>query len=473
MNTLITYQMIFTTLPLAFSIIHLILFFFFRKSKENLYFALFLFFYSASIFFDYQNSMYAEIDQTYLYLRIHRAIQPFYLLFSLRFVYSLFYKKVLKKFWFFVPWILVFGIIAVIYPSDETGYKYFNLAAIPLSLEIIRVIIYSVIKKKYDAVLIGIGYFIYYFFSTFDSLMDQGINVPFTKMENPYAIGTIGFLITMSIHLAKRYSDTFNKIIDHERIAKEKEIEHRLLEAENSRKTFELEEARELQLSMLPNCLNDIPGFDICFYMEPATEVGGDYYDYLTPDDGTLVITIGDATGHGMKSGIMVSTIKSIFQSSGTDPDIPAFFTRSTDILKKMNMKNLFMALSIVRIKNFKLTASSAGMPYILILRGTSRKVEELAIKGPPLGSFKDFNYKIINTSLNSGDTILLMSDGFPEQFNTDGEMMGFEKAKEIFKKIPDGTSDEIVEYLVNTAKNWRKAVPQDDDMTFVVIKIK
>ncbi|MCK4942837.1 MAG: hypothetical protein KAS65_04630, partial [Candidatus Aminicenantes bacterium] len=147
-KNLITYQMIFTTLPLAFGLIFLILFLFFKKAKENLYFAIFLFFYSASIFFDYQSSLYAEVEQTLLYIRIHRAIQPFYLLFTLRFVYSLFYPRVLKRFWFFVPLLFVFGLYAVYSPSGDAGYQYFSWATIPLNIEIIRVIVNALWKKR-------------------------------------------------------------------------------------------------------------------------------------------------------------------------------------------------------------------------------------------------------------------------------------------------------------------------------------
>ena len=94
MRSLTTFQMVFTTLPVAFGILHFILFIFFKRAKENLYFAFFLFFYGASIFFDYQHILFEEIEQTMNYIRFHRAMIPFYSIFALRFVYSLFYKKV-------------------------------------------------------------------------------------------------------------------------------------------------------------------------------------------------------------------------------------------------------------------------------------------------------------------------------------------------------------------------------------------
>ncbi len=84
---------------------------------------------------------------------------------------------------------------------------------------------------------------------------------------------------------------------------RQKENENKkFLQLENDRKTKELEEARQLQLSMLPKTLPQLPHLDIAVYMKTATEVGGDYYDFNVGMDGTLTVVIGDATGHGMMS---------------------------------------------------------------------------------------------------------------------------------------------------------------------------
>lgn len=116
-----------------------------------------------------------------------------------------------------------------------------------------------------------------------------------------------------------------------------------LLRAENQRKTKELEEARQLQLSMLPQNLPELPHLDIAVYMKTATEVGGDYYDFHVGMDGTLTVVIGDATGHGMKAGTMVTTTKSLFSSHAGNPDILFTFQEITRCIKQMNMHMLSM----------------------------------------------------------------------------------------------------------------------------------
>jgi len=92
--------------------------------------------------------------------------------------------------------------------------------------------------------------------------------------------------------------------------SKQAEAQNKIIQAENERKTKELDEARQLQLSMLPKELPNLPNLDIAVYMQTATEVGGDYYDFQVGLDGTLTTIIGDATGHGMKAGTVVTITK-------------------------------------------------------------------------------------------------------------------------------------------------------------------
>lgn len=471
MRSLTTYQMVFTTLPLAFGILHFILFIFFKRAKENLYFSFFLFFYGASIFFDYQHIMFGEMEQTMNYVRIHRVMIPIYSIFALRFVYCLIYKRLPRQFRLFLVIFLISGILDVVTINREHGI-FFYIAMVLFVIEISRVIVIAIHKKRDGAWIIAMGFSIFFFFSIFDTLMDLGIPTLFQQMENPYAIGTFGFVVTMSVYLARNFARTHEQSLQQERQAREQEVQQRLLEEDNARKTRELEEARQLQLSMLPQCIHDIPGIDVCFHMETAAEVGGDYYDYHLADDGTLTIAIGDATGHGMKAGIMVSVIKTLFITNAAQTDILSFLNQCNASIKQMQMGNLYMALALVRIKGNKLTVSSAGMPPVLIYRKADQRVEEIMLKSPPLGGFSNFSYRKKETELMPEDTVLLMSDGLPELFNENDEMMGYRRVKGIFKDAALGTPDQVVSHLSAESERWRNKKAQDDDMTFVALKI-
>ncbi len=245
------------------------------------------------------------------------------------------------------------------------------------------------------------------------------------------------------------------------------------LEAVNHRKSLELEEARQLQLSMLPKELPKLPNLDIAVYMKTATEVGGDYYDFNVGADGTLTVAIGDATGHGMKAGTIVSMIKALFASSGSKMDMKTYFKQSSDALKGIELGRLMMAFLMLRINTNKLHFANAAMPPVYLYKKQSKDVEEIMISGMPLGAMKNFPYEIKELDISSGDTILLLSDGLPELKNSKDEYYGYNRVKGKFKSVAEKCPDEIVEYLKNSAADWVNGVEPDDDVTFVVIKIR
>ncbi|MCP4147994.1 MAG: SpoIIE family protein phosphatase [bacterium] len=243
------------------------------------------------------------------------------------------------------------------------------------------------------------------------------------------------------------------------------------VEAENKRKTQELDSARQLQLSMLPQNLPQYPGLEIAVYMKTASEVGGDYYDFSEARDGTLTVAVGDATGHGLKAGTMVAFIKGVFLASAHMFDINTFFNKSSFAIKLMRLKNLFMALALVRLEKNKAVIASAGMPPIYLFRAKEKTVETITLKEPPIGSFKDFKYKRKEVAFLEGDTMLLLSDGLPELFNRKREMFGYSRVQELYRKIAGLAPERIIEHLVQAGEQWSNGLPQDDDITFVVLK--
>jgi serine phosphatase RsbU (regulator of sigma subunit) len=245
------------------------------------------------------------------------------------------------------------------------------------------------------------------------------------------------------------------------------------LEAENELRARELEEARQLQLSMLPKIVPQLPHIEIAAYMKTAAEVGGDYYDFHLADDGTLTIAVGDATGHGLKAGTMVTAAKSLFNNLAHSADITDIFRQSSRTLKGMNLRALFMAMTLLRISANRMTVSVAGMPPVLIHRALTGTIEEAALKGLPLGSMRDYQWRQQDFDLLPGDVVVAMSDGFPELFNDGGEMFGYEQASAALVEVAACTPTQIVEHFVRAAVRWADGRPQDDDVTFVVLKVR
>jgi len=143
-----------------------------------------------------------------------------------------------------------------------------------------------------------------------------------------------------------------------------------------------------------------------------------------------MTAVIGDATGHGMQAGTMVSATKSLFNALADEPEPVQLLKKGTEAIKAMGLKKMFMALTIAKFKDQHMRIAAAGMPFALIYRSSTGQVEEVALKGMPLGGFANFPYKDKKLHLSTGDTVLFMSDGFEEMFNPQDEMLGEEQVK-------------------------------------------
>jgi len=245
------------------------------------------------------------------------------------------------------------------------------------------------------------------------------------------------------------------------------------IEAENQQRAKEMEEARQLQLSMLPQGVPYLPHVEIAACMKPATEVGGDYYDWRLGADGTLTVAIGDATGHGLKAGTMVTVTKGLFNHLAEQADLVATLSQTSRALKRMNLRSLFMAMTLVRLKGNHLQCSVAGMPPILIYRAAAQTVEEIPLRGAPLGGLTDYAYRQAETFLSVGDVVLLLSDGLPERFNAEGEMFGYDRSKESLLANAHAAPQAVIDRLLQTGEDWAAGKAADDDMTFVALKMK
>lgn len=254
---------------------------------------------------------------------------------------------------------------------------------------------------------------------------------------------------------------------------KASQAEARALKAENDRKAHELEQARKLQLSMLPKSLPEFPDLDIAAYTKTATEVGGDYYDFKVGHDGTLTVAIGDATGHGVHAGTVVAATKSLFNALANHTKPIHFFKKASQALKDMGFKQMFMAMTLARIKRRQMTLSSAGMPHTLFYSAKTQDVSEVTLKGMPLGSFPDYPYQSEELSLSEGDAVLFLSDGITEMFNEQKEMLGAERTKNLFAQTATKSPEQIIEYMVRAGEEWAGRSTLRDDMTFVAMKVR
>ncbi len=119
--------------------------------------------------------------------------------------------------------------------------------------------------------------------------------------------------------------------------------------------------------------------------------------------------------------------------------------SKISKVIKDMKFRQLSMCLTMLKIIGNKLRISSAAMPPALIYRKNKNIVDELEMKGMPLGAMTNFPYQLMEVELNIGDTILLMSDGFPELTNNKNEMYGYDKAKTEFDAVGGKEPEQIL----------------------------
>jgi serine phosphatase RsbU (regulator of sigma subunit) len=476
---------------LAFAVLHMLIYFFYSREKENLFYALFAgsmaLFFGAILFVSNSNSVndlwYLVNLSAIIFISIMFASYVFFL-------YSIFYDKMPKQFWVILIVGALLSFLFIFVFSEDWMFKYvFGPFLLLLTAEGLRVIILAINRKKRNSLIIGIGVIVFFLFIIYIPISNI-----FPSLLAPtwllYVILYSGFLslpISMSIYLARESARTKTdlenrivevqelsaKAIEQEKRESQLKIEQEKERAEHERRTKELEEAREMQLSMLPKEIPLFPDLEIATYTKPATEVGGDYYDLMKSEDGNLTLIIGDATGHGLKAGTMVTATKSLFNSLGNREDVVEILDEFNKSFYNMKLHNLAMCMMILKIRNKKLEIASAGMPSALIYRNNHGKVEEILLKGMPLGAVKQFPYYKENYDLNSGDVILLMSDGFPERFTANKEMIDYEKSKEILAETGSGSLNEIIDQFVKYGDEWANGHPQEDDVTFVAVKIK
>ncbi len=476
-----TLQMVWTAITVFLTLQHLLLFFFYPRARENLYFAISTGSIGAFIFLTFQFALWTTSNTQILFL-IRLLICVYVLIFvsGKLFLYTLFYPKLPKLSWFFLTgWVVT--LCVNLFDIDKSAFNITSSYASNISaglgglllflftilafLEIVRVIIVAIFKKKDGAWIFGLG-------SLAPIILPfiLGFIVSLTGFDIDWELTVIIIflapLFSMSIYLARNFSRTRRKL-------ETEELERQLLEVENTRKTEELEEARELQMSMLPDAPPELPNLDVGFEMRPATEVGGDYYDFNLTEDGQLTIAIGDATGHGMNAGLVVSAVKSLFKTSAPGVGNLATLERISQGIKSMNLKRLYMAMTLATFNGNKLTLASAGMPPTLIYRSDENMVEEVLLEGMPLGSVIGSERQETSFELQSGDTLLLMSDGLPEMLNPENEMLDYPKTKELFAEIADKSPKTIIKHIFRESTSWADGEPQADDVTLVVIKVK
>ncbi|NQT26797.1 SpoIIE family protein phosphatase [candidate division KSB1 bacterium] len=245
---------------------------------------------------------------------------------------------------------------------------------------------------------------------------------------------------------------------------------------EQQEQDLQIKIARDVQ-SQLYNREISIPGLEVSGSTIPAAETNGDYYDIIPMDKDTYGIVIGDVSGHGIGSAMIMTQTRAYlhaFMKHDTDPGI--LLTCLNHELAKDLRETHFVTLVLIRIdmRNKRMDYASAGhLPgYLLDQSGKTKQVMEST--GIPLGFLPDYKYeKSHRINLKSGDYFVLLTDGIVEAHDLEENEFGLERALEVVKENSRRTTSEIHEQLHQAVDAFSSDQPQEDDLTSVIGKIQ
>ncbi len=246
-------------------------------------------------------------------------------------------------------------------------------------------------------------------------------------------------------------------------------------EADMLRIRAELNEAQNIQMGLLPTEPPHTDTFDIAGMSIPATQVGGDFFDYLTVANGQTAIAVADAAGKGIR-GAMTAVL-----TNGMLNEVARFKSEAGVILSDLNTGLAprmygpsFIALNLAILDESvkKIDYANGGQPYPLLKKGD--EIIEIESSDLPLGSMRNVQYESVTFDLDEGDYLIFHSDGLIEALNVNHEMYGTDRFKEVVSNIPDGCSaEDVIQHIVDDVQEFVQDEEQYDDLTLVVIQRK
>ena len=249
--------------------------------------------------------------------------------------------------------------------------------------------------------------------------------------------------------------------------------------AEKERIGTELSLATRIQADMLPNIYPAFPDrteFDVYASMDPAKEVGGDFYDFFLIDDDHLCMVMADVSGKGVPAALFMMASKIILSNNAMTGKSPAqILTDTNAAICSNNREQMFVTawLGILEISTGKLTAANAGHEYPVI-RQTGGKFELLKDKhGFVIGGMEGIKYKEYEVQLTPGSKLFLYTDGVPEATNAENELFGTDRMLAALNDSADVPPEEMLRNLRRAVDDFVKDAEQFDDLTMLGLEYK
>lgn len=233
----------------------------------------------------------------------------------------------------------------------------------------------------------------------------------------------------------------------------------------------ELEQAREIQQSLLPKEIAQIPGFEIEGAWEPAKIVGGDYYDVIRLSDSKVGICIADVVGKSVSAALLMANVQATVRAFAADAVSPAALcSRVNSVLCSQIAPGKFVTLfyGVLDAQRRVLDYTSAGHLQPMLV-SSEKSLRQLTCSGALLGVFPDWRYETSSVELEQGDRLLLFTDGITEAASADGEEFGEWRLLNLARECVSKTATETKERVLAAVKSFCASQLQDD-ATLIVI---
>ncbi len=248
--------------------------------------------------------------------------------------------------------------------------------------------------------------------------------------------------------------------------------------AEKERIHTELSLATRIQADVLPDifpAFPERPEFDIYASMDPAREVGGDFYDFYLIDDDHLYLAIADVSGKGIPAALFMMASKIIFANFAKMGKSPAQILEETNAsICSANREDMFVTawIGILEISTGRLTAANAGHEYPLIRSAAGERFEVFRDRhGFVVGGMPDVKYHDYEVMLEPGSAIFLYTDGLPEAKDTEDRMFSIEGVTERLNEAPGRKPEEMLLDMHQAVKEFAKGAEPFDDVTMLCLQ--
>ena len=245
---------------------------------------------------------------------------------------------------------------------------------------------------------------------------------------------------------------------------------------ERERVKAEIDAANRIQAALLPVDAPEVSGAEFASHYRAATEIGGDYFDFLRMPSGDMGIAFGDVSGHGLTSGIVMAMAKSaLLVQVGYDPSPRAVMNVLNDIVMRTAPKRILMTFffGLLDPTSQTLRFSSAGHLDPYVYRAATKQLEALSSWGFPLGVRRREPFMEHSVDFDSGDRLILYSDGLIEAIDDDGDPYGFERFEKTILSCGHMHAEDIKKTLLNSIRKFTRNRPPEDDQTLVVVSFE